>query len=72
MLSSSMMHAIRLAGKVFLSHPHSVQLRSRHHTHFVRVPAVAGQYLLLNLSTPARMDGCGLRAPKVEHVDMMY
>lgn len=72
MLSSSMMHAIRLVGKVFLSHPHRVQLRSHHHTHFVRVPAVAGQYLLLNLSTLAQMDGCGLRAPIVEHVDVMY
>lgn len=72
MLSSSMMHAIRLAGKVFLSHPHRVQLLSRRHTHFVRVPAVAGQYLLLNLSTLAQMDGCGFSAPIVEHVDVMY
>lgn len=72
MLSSSMMHAIRLVGKVFLPHPHRVQLRSHHHTHFVRVPAVAGQCVLLNLSTLAQMDGCGLRAPIFEYVDVMY
>lgn len=58
MLSSSMIHTIRLVEKSVPTPP-PVQHRYCHHTHFVRVP---GQYLLLNLSAPAQMDACGLKA----------
>lgn len=68
MLSSSMMHSIRLVEKKLFHPPPSLQRHYHHHTHFVRVP---GQYLLLNLSGPAQMDASGLKAFIATHAGVI-
>lgn len=70
MLSSSMMHAITLIGKVFLSTPHPPTACSIAIT--AAPTLVTGQYLLSNLSTLAQMDGCSLKVPIMMHVHMIY